>query len=200
MYFKIIGIIVLVLLASTFFRPVKVILAKTWINNLKGPISKLSQLLFERKYKNVKVEEVFDNIYQIEQFLLREFKYKYDPLYGIIDIINSPQKSYATKKLDCDDYSTLAMWLLSSLKIEAQMVTVVTEDIKSSHSVCFFTWCTRNNCIPRFAVFNNGELEQVDNFEDVLRLAAEGQDILCWNIMDKNLKVIAKGEGYETKT
>ena len=90
MYFKIIGIVVLVLLVSTIFRPVRVILAKTWINYLKGPISKLSQLLFERKYKNVKVEEVFETVYDVERFINRECRYKYDPLHGIIDIINSP--------------------------------------------------------------------------------------------------------------
>ena len=89
------------------------------------------------------------------------------------------------------------MWLLEGLKIKANMLTVVTEDIKSSHSICFFVFKTDTDAKLKFAVFDNGILFEVNSFKDLLYVAAEGQGILCWNIMDKNLKIIKKGEGYK---
>jgi len=77
---------------------------------LYSPVSKLYRLIFERKYKNLP-----SDIPWVASRVLRFFEtctWKQDPMGGLIDVISKPEKFYATKTGDCDDFAAFACRVL----------------------------------------------------------------------------------------
>ena len=150
-----------------------------WLKSGRYVWSKLRRKIFERGYLKVELPEV-SSLEEVEAFL-KQVNWRMDGPLHLFDSISYPQVTWATKKDDCDGFSTLACELLKQLggSFNPVLVTALTHPVSKSHTVCVFTQSSgslgffdnkilRNNCAA---------------YSEVVEIISRGcERLVCWDV------------------
>jgi len=157
--------------------------------------SRVWRFLFERKYKEMPKNLPWD-VRQVLEFFAT-CKWKRDPLWGTLDVISKPEKFYATKTGDCDEWAAFAanvlpyenMWLLSVTWYEPK--TDKHKRAFTGHNVCLYY-----NNLKWYHIGNWGLYGPYKYFHETLRSIPPSWAVPCaFGVRDgKSLKVVISGQ------
>jgi hypothetical protein len=79
----------------------------------------------------------FNSLEEIEWYRLEHFRYRNDPLFGVLDYYQHPEHLMVSKRGDCDCQATWVYQAAQSLAgHQAEIITVVTWQIWKNHVFC----------------------------------------------------------------
>jgi hypothetical protein len=152
-----------------------------WLHGARYSWSKFRRRVFEQKYLKTQLPAV-NSLKEIGD-CLKQITWTMDNIFALFDSISYPQRTWATKKDDCDGFATVASALINSWNpsFEPVMITVITRPVSRSHTVCAFKY--EGNI--RF--FNNSSLDGdlLNSYQDVVNKIHHAEDrLVCWDVRD----------------
>lgn len=158
-----------------------------------SPLSRFIRFFFERKYKRLPTDTPW-TILKVIRFY-QTCKWVSDPVGGLLDFISKPEKFYATKQGDCDDFAAFADEVLdkNSYLVSATWFDPLGKSFRkkfNGHVVCAFT----NEENKWFHIGNQGLMGPFEEFEDLVYSIPPPGIIPCtYSSRTGDLKYIAGG-------
>ena len=153
---------------------------KLWItvkNTFKQGSTKKSINLQKIITKNESIKDFVD----VQRYVGSRMTYKYDPLYGQIDVQKDLDEITKDFLGDCDDYQMLSHRLNSQLGYRSQIVSVVTNKIKYSHVINVFKVKKKF-----YSISTEGLRGPFNSFNEWLK----DTEKMYHKYFDKNIKII----------
>jgi len=102
------------------------------------------------------------------------------------DWVQAQELTCGRKKGDCEDCAALAMALLKQTGGEGYLLSVILSPAEYSHAVCIFS------SGETFNYFSNGLMKKSElrYIEDIVRSIANGHQLICWSMEDREGKII----------
>ncbi len=165
-----------------------------WLHDGRYGWSKLRRRVFEQKYLKTQLPSV--NSLEDVGNCLKQITWTLDNAFFLFDCVSYPQRTWATKKDDCDGFASLAAALINSWNpsLNPVMVSAIVHPIENAHTVCAF----RYEGSTRF--FNNENLDgdKFNSYEEVIKKFLDpGDKLVCWDVRDP--KTFAMVEFHKAK-
>ena len=153
-----------------------------WLRSGRHRWSWLRRKILEGKYLAVDLPAA-NSLKEIED-CLSQVTWTMDGPLHLFDCISYPQRTWATKKDDCDGFASLAAKLLSQWNTGCRpvLITAMVRPVKGSHTVCAFSsgadsiWFFDNSLLRK---------EICQCYRDVVsEITFRGSRLVCWDVRD----------------
>jgi len=152
-----------------------------WLKSGRYGWSKLRRRVFEQKYLKTKLPDAH-SLGDVGN-CLKQITWIQDNAFFLFDCVSYPERTWATKKDDCDGFASVAAALINSWNpaLKPVMVTAIVRPLSNAHTVCAF----HHEGSIRF--FNNENLDgdKFNSYEEVIKkFLATGDKLVCWDVRE----------------